>query len=451
MFHRRARRAVWLCVSAGLAGAVLLGCQRGGGERAGDEDGEDGEAARVTLLSRADVAQVVRGELTVGPGFSGRIAFADKANVRAEIGGPILRVGPARGESVREGDLLVEIDKESTQAGVSSGQVAVRSAQNALDVAQRELKRTQYLISQGAMAPNALDVPRNQVAAARAQLAQARAGLASARETRDAAMIQAPMDGIVSQREVDPGDVVTPGQLLFSIVDPASVQLEADAPPDTAGALIPGAPVMFTVRGYPDQTFRGQIASVVPVAEAQTRQIPFIVAIDPARAPQSTAQSDAGMPDTGMSDAGMPDAEGSPARRPTPPLFAGLFAQGRLITDATQGLLVPSDAIEQQDGQPTVLAVRDGEVRRVRVRTGLVDPETSTTQVLNGLEAGEFVLVGITGRQMTPGTRVELEAPAPGAETSQPEAAPPAPNIGGGPPGSNARPPADEPDGASAD
>lgn len=437
MFERGARCASLLSLAAMLAMAVLVGCKRHA-----SESGAPDEEADVMLLSRADVARVERGAVSVGPSFSGRIEFADKANVRAEIGGPILRVGPARGESVREGDLLAEIDKESTQAGVSSGQVAVRSAQKSLQVAQSELARTKGLIAQGAMAPNAVDGPETQVAAARAQLEQARAGLASAREAKGAATVLAPMDGIVSQREVDPGDVVTPGQLLFSVVDPTSVQLEADAPPDTAGALIPGAPVAFTVRGY-SQTFHGQVSSVVPVAEAQTRQIPFIVAIDPPRA--RTLQGQVG--------AATPDAEVSRAGEPTPQLFAGLFAQGRVITRASEGLLVPSDAVEMQAGQPTVLAVRDGAVRRVRVQTGLVDPETSTTQVLEGLRAGEFVLVGITGRQTTPGTRVSLEELAgqgADAEESQPPATP-SPNIGGGPPDSSTRPSTVAPDGTAGE
>src|SRR5690554_5019513 len=273
-----AKKAVFSWVCAIIFAALLGGC--GGCGQDASKDGEaQREDARVEplVLSAADVTQVRRGRIAAGPRISGSTELAQTSSVRAELGGQIREVTVQRGQAVQKDELLARIQEDAVGAQVDAAEVALRASQEQLKIARAELKRTQSLVDQGAFAPNQIDAPTNQVSAARAQVSQAQAGLTSARKALGDATVRAPMDGVISERAVDAGDVVSVGALLFTVVDPASVQFEASAPAEFADALEVGTPVEFEVRGYPKREFHGKIARVNPVAEAQTRQIPIIV------------------------------------------------------------------------------------------------------------------------------------------------------------------------------
>lgn len=394
-----------------VCAAVLSGCGGcGDGKQYEASSASDGRAdakQQILTLSEADVTQVRRGRIAAGPHITGSTTLAQKASVRAELGGQVSDVGAQRGESVQSGQLLARIKKDAVDANVESAKVALRSSMQQLKVAQAEFKRTEYLVGQGAYAANRIDVPDNKVSAARAQVSQARARLTTAEETRGDATVRAPINGVVSQRGVDPGDVVSPGNLLFTVVDPHSVQFDATAPAQSADALTVGAPVEFTVRGYPGRQFHGQISRVDPVAQSQTRQIPIIVEL-----PRAAKERG---------------------------LVAGLFAEGRVVARSRRGLLVSQEGVTKDGAQSSVLVLRDGQIQQVTVKTGLLDQTHGTVEILAGLRAGEYILVGSAARDITAGTPVELSISAGGPETPTKEpqndagAVENRPNIGGGP------------------
>lgn len=394
------KRAVfsWGCA---LFLALFLGGCGGCGQRASKEDkARRADALSMTMvLSAADVTQVRRGRIAAGPRVSGSTELAQTADVRAELGGQIRQVTVQRGQAVQDGQLLARIQKDAVDAQVEAAKVALLSAQEQLKVARAELQRTQRLVEQGALAPNRVDAPTNQVSAARAQVSQARAALTGAREALGDASVRAPMDGVISERAVDAGDVVGVGALLFTVVDPASVHVEASVPAEFAGALKVGTPVEFEVRGYPERQFHGEITRVNPLAEAQTRQIPIIVEVSAADKVQG--------------------------------LVAGLFAQGRVVSQARQGLYISRDAVSQAGPDATVKVLRDGQIQQVSIQPGLVDEANNSVEILAGLREGEYILQGTAARDLEPGTAVELKINADGA--TPPNAAEHRPHIGGGP------------------
>ena len=109
--------------------------------------------------------------------------------------------------------------------------------------------------------------------AGQAQLEDARARLASAQKNLDNTVIKSPYDGVVSERQANAGDIVSPGTPLFTVVDPSTMRLEGAVPADQLGAVRVGAPVRFSVTGYPGRTFEGSVTSVYPSADPQTRQV----------------------------------------------------------------------------------------------------------------------------------------------------------------------------------
>ena len=206
----------------------------------------------------------------------------------------------------------------------------MRNAESQLAVARREVERTEQLVKAGAIAARDLDLAQANVTAVEAQLADAKSRLASAERQLGDAVIRAPIGGIVSKKAVNVGDVVSPGDELFTVIDPSSMRLEASVPSEDLSQLRPGATVEFTVRGY-NQTFTGRIERVAPQADSTTRQVPIFVAI--------------------------PNVGGR--------LVAGLFGEGRVVAQSASGLTVPSNAVNTSSQTPWVLRVTDGKTERV--------------------------------------------------------------------------------------
>jgi membrane fusion protein (multidrug efflux system) len=313
-------------------------------------------------------------EIRTGPLISGQLSAERESTVRAEVGGSLVQTAYEVGQQVRKGAVLARIEARELSEAADSAQTAVRSAEAALKIAESELRRTEALVSGGALAERDLEMARNTVASAQSQLAAARAQAASAQAQVSDTVVRSPIDGVVSDKAANTGDVVTPGTPLYTIIDPSSMRLEASVPSDRIGELRVGAPVHFTVRGYEGQTFAGRIERISPVADPATRQISIFVAI--------------------------PNVSGR--------LIAGLFAEGRIETETRRALVVPGTAVDTTGNTPAVTRIRDGKAERVEVKLGVRDAETERIEVLSGLNEGDLLLVG-AARGVTPGTPVTVQ------------------------------------------
>lgn len=319
-----------------------------------------------------NVLTVKRDRIVAGPLISGELRAANEATVRAELGGSLLQVAVEEGQAVRRGTLLGRIETATLDDTRRSAESALKNAESQLDVARREAERATQLVAAGALAARDAEVARANVTAAEAQVADARARLQSAQKQLGDAVLRSPINGVVAVRSANVGDVVSPGTALFTIIDPTSMRLEASVPSDALASLRVGAPVQFTVRGY-DSPFEGQIDRISPQADAATRQVPIFV--------------------------GVTNAGGR--------LVAGLFAEGRVVSESAEGLVVPVNAVNMSESEPWVLRVSGGKTEKVTVTLGLRDERTERVQVLSGVNEGDVVLLG-AAQGITPGTAVTV-------------------------------------------
>jgi RND family efflux transporter MFP subunit len=237
------------------------------GCKAEAEKSAEPAAAAVVQVGPENVVPVTKGTVVVGPIISGELKAEKEATIRAEVGGSMVEVAVLEAQAVQKGALLGRIETRTLEDAKQSASSAVRSAENQLNVARREAERTEKLVSAGALAARDLDVVNNNVSAAEAQVADAKARLASADRALGDTVIRAPLQGIVSKRSVNAGDVVSSGTELFTIIDPSSMKLEGTVPSDDLRALRVGAEVEFTVRGY-ETPFHGRIERIAPQADA---------------------------------------------------------------------------------------------------------------------------------------------------------------------------------------
>jgi RND family efflux transporter MFP subunit len=331
-------------------------------------------AAGITLGPDA-IAVVQTQEIRTGPQLSGSLSAAREAQVRAQASGQVLEVYAEQGQAVRAGQPLARIDASALVDAATSARTGVASAQTSLEVARRNYERAQTLNQAGALSDRDLETARAQLSQAQAQAAGARSQAASAQKQLGNTSVRSPIDGVVSVRPVNAGDIVQPGAALFTVVDPRSMRLQANVPADQLGALHIGSTVRFTVNGYPGRTFTGTVQRIAPAADPATRQVPVVVTI--------------------------PNAGGT--------LVAGLFAQGRVESSVRQGIQVPVSAVDERGVAPTVLRLKGGRAERVAVQTGPRDPESETVEITSGLAAGDTVLVG-PAVGTAPGTPVRISA-----------------------------------------
>ncbi len=359
-------------------------------------NGQKGEAPTATqaeapvTLGAENVTRAQVRKLESGPVVSGSLQARRAATLRAEVAGHLLEVKVEQGQPVKRGELLARIDDAALQDQLIASRSAVRVAENALQVARAEEERNAKLAEAGIITQRDFDRIKLAREQAEAQLSEAQARLALTQDQLGRTRITAPFEGVVSERQANAGDVVTPGTPLVTVVDPTSLRLEVSVPAESAGKLQLGTPVDFRVSGYGDQSFSGKIERINPVVDPATGQVRLYVAI--------------------------PNVEQS--------LLAGLFAQGRVASESREALAVPLDAVDLRSAVPSVLRVKEGKVEKVSVELGLRDEVAQRVEVRSGLQIGDVVVLG-SARDLTEGTPVQLTQPAAAPSSLEPELTPP--------------------------
>lgn len=358
------------------AGAVLALSALGvGGCKKNDASAEPAKAE--TMLVGPENVTVVRAEqIRTGPALSGSLTPEKSATIRAEMSAAVLQTFAEAGQRVTAGQPLAQLDASVLRDQQLSARGAVTTAQSSYDIAQRELSRNQALEKAGAIAERDLERARNALIAAQGQLATARAQLANVNKQLDKASVQAPFTGVVSLRQVNAGDVVSPGTALFTVVDPGSMQLEASVPADALTQVRVGMPVEFKVNGYPNRSFSGRITRVNPTADPATRQVKIVASI----------------PNAGNT------------------LVGGLFAEGRVASEARTAPMVPLAAVDERGLRPTVVRLKQGKIEKVEVGIGIRDAAAETVEITTGIAPGDTLLLG-AARGISPGTPVRVSTP----------------------------------------
>ena len=351
--------------------AVATAC----GKSSADARAESAPAS--ATIGPENVVIITSAELWSGPTISGSLAPVREATMRAQLSGPLLSVTVDQGVRVGAGQVLARIDDRTVRDSWLSAKSGYTTVENSAQMAARELQRAERLNASGAIADRDLEQATWNNTAAQSQLADAKARLTLMQKQLDDAQVRAPFSGVVSARMVATGDVVSSGNPMFALVDPSSMRLEASIPAAELSTVKIGAPVNFTVSGYPGRAFAGKVTRMSPTADASTGQVKITVSI--------------------------PNVKGG--------LVGGLFAQGRVGTARRQGLVAPSSAVDVRGLKPSVLRLKGGKVERVEVEVGIKDDETERMELLSGVANGDTLLIG-AAQGLTPGTLVRVSTPS---------------------------------------
>lgn len=279
------------------------------------------------------------------------------ATVSAQISGNVTRFYVDAGDRVKRGELLARIDTRETDTQVAAGAARVAQAEAQLAQARLNHERTAKLVEQKFVSRAAFDKAEADLATAQAELRVARAGAEQAATARSFAELRSPLDGVVTRRLAELGDLATPGKPLLELHDPTALRAVASVPqfalPKIAQAS--GAEVEFPGR---ETTVKALRVTVLPAADARLLST------------QVRADLPASLP------AGV---------------VPGTAAKVLLPIGRTQRLVMPAAAVVRR-GEVTGAYVvgNDGAARLRQIRVGESEG-AGTVEVLAGLDAGERV------------------------------------------------------------
>jgi RND family efflux transporter MFP subunit len=316
----------------------------------------------------------------------GTVRAAQSSFLAGQTMGNIVEVRAHEGDLVQRSQVLAVIDDSQPRAAMDRAIAAdnaslqqLASAESDLVLADSTLKRYQLLYERKSVSPQEFDeVKARQQAAlarrdmARAEQEQAKAAQAQAHTAFDYTRIRAPFDGLITERKVDFGTLVSPGMPIFTIEDVHRYRLEANINEGDLSSVHIGQSVPVLINALGSGDLKGKVVQIVPAADPDSRS--FLVKID------------------------------LPAE---PRLRSGLFGRAQFPRGERQSLIVPRTSIVERGQLQGVFVLDQNGVAGLRYVT-LGKPLGDNVEVLAGLQPGEH-LVAKPGSLELEGRRIEAE------------------------------------------
>lgn len=228
----------------------------------------------------------------------GEVVTRQAGVLAAAIAAPVAEVLVVAGDRVSEGQALARLDIADRRADLATAEAQIGVAEAQVGARQAALKAERFRLARqenlrGSSAFNASRLEDSQaeaarltaeIAVARAQFAEAKAGRTRILVDVERAQVLAPYDAVVTEREIEAGDFVTPGRRMFSLFDISDLEVEADVPVEALPSLEEGATIEAKTRDGVAVTTR--VRALIPVENplTRTRTVRFTIESDAALA-----------------------------------------------------------------------------------------------------------------------------------------------------------------------
>lgn len=316
---------------------------------------------------------------------SGYVTARREATVSSKVTGKVTEVFVEEGVHVVKGQLLAQLDAANIQASLRLAQAQHDSAKAGLEEtrvrvreAQQEWDRQKALIS-GQVAPQSdYDHAEATALALQARLAQQVAEISVAdravaiwQQQATDMDIRAPFAGVVTSKNAQPGEMISPMSSggftrtgICTIVDMESLEIEIDVNESYINRVFSGQPVEATLDAYPDWKIPCQVIAIIPTADRQKSTVQVRVGfdqLDPRILPEMSVK--VAFRDTAASESGL----------------------------AQRTVMVPQQALRNQDGHDVVFVIRQGRAERRAVN--VVRTHSGETELSAGVTPGEIIVV----------------------------------------------------------
>lgn len=365
---RNRNKTVWIVAAVAIVLAIAAGAyyymsSSTSGAAAADA-GKDSQAQTITVIA---------------PG-SGMVVSAINATgtlaARREIpvgvvgeGGQVARVFVDAGDWVKQGQVLISIERSVQNQQLASLDAQIGVARADAQLAQNELDRAMKLVDRGFISKADVDrkTAARDSARARVRVSEAQSNESRARTAR--LDIRAPVGGYILERNVQPGQTVSAGSgILFRMAQGGEMELQAQLGEAALAQISVGVPATVTPVGS-EQSFAGQVWQIAPMINETSRQgiarisLPFNLALKP-----------------------------------------GGFASVEIKAGAVSAPLLPESAIQtDKDGSYVYVVDKANKVARRPVKIGIVTP--NGIAIIEGLDGTERVVM-YAGGFLNPGETI---------------------------------------------
>ena len=338
---------------------------------------------------------------------TGSLTGDEQTDVSPSIAGKVVAVGVELGSFVKRGQTIVRLDDvdsklrvQQAQAQVEQAKAALRQAEEkvgirpgqsfdinklpevlnarvALDLAEKNLRRSEKLIESGDISRSVYDQQRAQrdqakeqydaalslarqnnaaVMTARANVANAESQLNLAVRSESYANVYSPIDGFVADRPADLGEYVSTTTKVATIVKTNPLRVRIDIPEQAIPTVSVGQSVSVTTSAWPDRNFSGRIARISPNVTPTSRTLTVEAEVE----------------------------NGNNVLKP------GQFATIRILQNrAAPAVLVPSRAVRTESGTSRVFVIKDGKAQERQVQLG--QTEGDLIEIKSGVAENENV------------------------------------------------------------
>ena len=399
------RKTIQLLSLSALLTLVLLLAMACGGSKANvrQEQANSGQPAPVDVTTATAIVR----DLPQYFEANGSLTGDEQTDVAPQMAGKVVAVGVDMGSYVKRGQMIVRLDDvdaklrvQQMQAQVDQMKASLRQAEEkigvrpgqsfdlykipevgnakvALDLAEKNLRRSEKLIESGDISRSLYDQQKAQrdqlrevyegalslgrqnyaaVMTARANVASAESQLNLARRNLSYAAVLSPIDGFVSERTADLGEYVSTTSKVATIVRINPLRVRIDIPEQAIPEISVGQSVSVTTSAWPDKNFSGRIARVSPNVTPASRTLTVEAEVE----------------------------NSSGALKP------GQFATVRILQSRAQpAILVPARAVRTEAGVSRVFVIKDGHAQARLVQLG--QAEGDLVQIKNGIAGDEQV------------------------------------------------------------
>lgn len=272
----------------------------------------------------------------------GTTASEEKINLSARIPAYVGEIFASAGDRVKKGQKLIALDDRDIRQKLAAAEAQFGQAKT-------EYERAKQLFEKQATTDQALTAAESMFNAAKAQVEEVKVMLTYAQ-------VESPIDGIVTERRIQTGDLANPGMLLLAVYDPLRMRLEAPVPVRLIDRLALGQEVEVSLE-RPARLLRGQVSEIVSEVDSASR--------------------------TQLVKVHLEGIEGD--------VLPGTFGRLWVAAEPREALFVPVSAVVQIGQLAFVQVAQDGRAIRRLVKTGPV--RDGRVEILSGLRAGESVVV----------------------------------------------------------
>lgn len=203
---------------------------------------------------------------------SGTVVSPDApSNLSFLVSGKVIQVGPREGDYVRKGQILASIDPVDYQLALTAAKAQSDLARVAYQRAEDEHRRMKMLFDSKSLAPNDYQKYKSAYESAEQQYLQAVASEKRFEKHLADATLRSPVDGFISRRSVEPGQMASPEQPAFEIIKLDPIEVNVGVPETDVHLVRIGQKATITLPALPGETFEGTVRLINVSADSATR------------------------------------------------------------------------------------------------------------------------------------------------------------------------------------